>query len=408
MRDIQLYQQLLGLSGIWQVTHVDLRLPERQVEVRVECQESVWACPICALRMQIRSYEERRWRHLDSCQFQTILICPVPRVECLTHGSQMVQVPWAEPYGRFTGLFERLAIDMMQECSMSAACEILGISWDAADGIKQRAVRRGLARKQAKPLPRLGVDEKAFGRGHQYVTIVARLDLGQSATVEYVGDDRKRESLDAFWARLTPDQLGSVKAVAMDMWEPFRLSTAAWVPEADIVHDPFHLAGHLNDAVDQVRKQEHRQLLAQGDASLTGTKYIWLYGWENVPQKHQVVFDQLKASQLKTSRAWSLKEMFRGFWACDTVADGKEYFQRWYNWAIRSRLEPVKHVARSFKRHVDNIVTYFDHHLTNAALEGLNSKIQGLIKKACGYRNRERFKTDIMFHCGGLDLYPAQ
>jgi len=406
MQDTQLYQQLLGLSGIWKVTKVDLKIKERTVEVRVECQESVWACPICAKRMHIRSYEERCWRHLDSCQFQTLLICPTPRVDCDEHGSQMVQVPWAEPYGRFTALFERLAIDLMRECSTSAACDILGISWDEADGIKQRAVRRGLARKQAQPLPQLGVDEKAFGKGQKYVTIVARLDPGKSATVEYVGDERKKETMDAFWAGLTEAQLSSVKAVAMDMWEPFRLSTVDWVPDAAIVHDPFHLAAYMNKAVDKVRQQEHRQLLAQGDDSLMGTKHIWLYGWENVPEKHQAVFDDLKASQLKTSRAWSIKEMFRSFWNCDTVADGQEYFKRWYNWAVRSRLEPVKQVAKTFKRHLGNILTYFDHRLTNAALEGLNSKIQGLIKKACGYRNRERFKNDIMFHCGGLNLYP--
>lgn len=407
MQDIQLYQQLLGLSGVWKVTQVNLNLKEQMVEVVVKCQETVWGCPTCNSRMQIRSYEERRWRHLDSCQFKTILVCQVPRVDCPEHGSKMVQVPWAEPYGRFTVLFERLSIDLMRECSMSAACDILGISWDEADGIKRRAVKRGLERKQAQKLSRVGVDEKAFGRGHQYVTVVARLDPGKPAVVDYVGDDRKKESLDAFWASLTADQLASVEAVAMDMWEPFRLSTVDWVPNADIIHDPFHLARHMNEALDKVRKQEHRQLQSQGDDSLRGTKYFWLYGQENLPQKHRAAFDELKASQLKTSRAWSLKEMFRGFWDCATVAEGKEYFQRWYNWAIRSRLEPVKKVARSFKSHLENILTYFDHHLTNAALEGLNSKIQGLIKKACGYRNRERFKLDIMFHCGGLDLYPT-
>lgn len=407
MKDVQLYQQLLGLNEVWQVTQVDLKRTERIVEVRVQCQESVWACPVCSQQMQLRSYEERHWRHLDSCQYKTMLVCEVPRVDCAQHGSQMVQVPWALPYGRFTTWFERLAIDLLQECSTSAVCEILNISWDEADGIKQRAVQRGLVRKQEQPLPRVGVDEKAFGRGHQYVTIVARLDPGQPATVEFVGDERKKESLDAFWAGLTPGQLASVEAVAMDMWDPFRSSTAQWVPHAQIVHDPFHLARHMNEAVNAVRKQEHRQLQGQGDDSLKGTKFIWLYGWENLPPCHQATFEQLKASQLKTSRAWSIKEMFRDFWTCTTEQEGREYFQHWYNWAIRSRLEPVKKVARSFKNHLDQVVTYFTHRLTNAALEGLNSKIQGLIKKACGYRNRERFKTDILFHCGGLNLYPA-
>lgn len=408
MQDIQLYQQLLGLSPEWKVMRVALKPKERTVEVEVQCQASLWGCPLCQQRMQILSYEERRWRHLDSCQFKTILVCQVPRVVCGEHGSQMVQVPWAEPYGRFTALFERLAIDLLLECSIAAASEILGISWEQADGIKQRAVQRGLKRKQTQPLPRLGVDEKAFGRGQDYVTVVAQIQAGQSAIVEYVGDGRKQEALDAFWQGLTEDQRQSAEAVAMDMWEPYRLSTAAAVPHAAIVHDPFHLAGHLNDAVDQVRKQEHRQLGQQGETPLQGTKYWWLYGEENLPVQHRAAFAELKASQLKTSRAWSLKEMFRNFWLCETAAEGREYFAGWYSWAIRSRLEPVKKVARSFKRHFENIVTYFDHRITNASLEGLNSKIQGLIKKACGYRNRERFKTDILFHCGGLNLDPAQ
>jgi transposase len=408
MQDLQLYQQILGLVTPWKVQAVELKVKEQEVLVRVACEPTVWGCPQCQQRMHIHDYQERRWRHLDSCQFKTILIAQVPRVDCPEHGTQLVQVPWAEKHSRFTQLFERLAIDVLLECSISGACDVLGISWDEADGIKQRAVQRGLARKAARPMPQLGVDEKAAGRGHNYVTVVARIAPGESATVEYVSDGRTQESLDAFWQQLTAEQCASVQAVAMDMWEPYRTSTVAHVPQAKIVHDPFHLAGYLGQAVDAVRQQEHRQLSAHGDDRLRGTKYIWLYGWENVPPHRQMAFEELKAQQLKTSRAWSLKEMFRGFWDCDTVAEGREYFHRWYSWAIRSRLEPVKKVARTFKRHVENIVTYFDHRLSNASLEGLNSKIQGLIKKAFGYRNRERFKTDILFHCGGLNLYPAQ
>jgi transposase len=145
-----------------------------------------------------------------------------------------------------------------------------------------------------------------------------------------------------------------------------------------------------------------------GDDRLAGTKYVWLYGWENLPPTQQERFDQLRGQRLKTGRAWALKEMFRDFWAGETAAEGREFFGRWYRWAIRSRLEPIKKVARSLKAHLDNILTFFTHRITNAALEGLNNRIAGLVKKAFGYRNRERFKTDILFHLGGLDLYPRQ
>jgi transposase len=359
--------------------------------------------------MQIHDYEERRWRHLDSCQFKTMIVSRVPIVRCPEHGSQTVAVPWAEKYSRFSRLFERLAIDVMLECSIIGACTILRVSWDEADGIKQRAVRRGLARKTAVVMPRLCVDEKAMGHGHNYLTIVAQVQADQT-TVEYVGEERERQSLDAFWESLTDEQLAGVEAVAMDMWEPFVQSTLSHVPGAagKIVHDPFHLVKYMNEAVNEVRKSEQRRLQAQGNDILKSTRQLWLYGMENVPAKSAQRFAEVKELNLQTSRAWALKEVFRSFWLCAGAKAAGRYFDKWYDWAIRSRLAPVKKVARMCKAHLGNILTFFVHRLTNGPIEGLNNKVQALIKKAYGYRNKERFKTDIFFHLGGLDLYPAQ
>jgi transposase len=165
MKDFELYQQILGLVEPWRVESVALKPQEREIEVRVGFADTLWGCPQCQQRMQIHDYEERRWRHLDSCQFKTIIVSRVPKVRCPEHGSQTVAVPWAEKYTRFTRLFERLAIDVMLECSITGACSILGMSWDEADGIKQRAVKRGLARKVPAVMARLCVDEKGMGRG---------------------------------------------------------------------------------------------------------------------------------------------------------------------------------------------------------------------------------------------------
>ena len=408
MKDFQLYQQILGLVAPWRVEAVTLKVKELEIEVRVGFAETLWGCPECQARMQIHDYEERRWRHLDSCQFKTFIVARVPIVKCPKHGSQTVAVPWADKYARFTQLFERLAIDVMLECSTSGACQILRISWDEADGIKQRAVKRGLARKSPAVMPRLCVDEKGMGHGQDYVTIVAQVTEEQT-TVEYVGDDRKQESLDAFWESLTAEQLTGVEAVAMDMWEPYLQSTLAHVPGAasKIVHDPFHLVKYMNKAVNDVRVIEHRRLQSMGDETLKNTRQLWLFGMENVPAKHAQRFEAVRNLNLQTSRAWAIKEVFRAFWLCDEVKEAERYFGKWYGWAIRSRLEPIKKVARMCKAHAGNILTFFVHRLTNGPIEGLNNKIQGLIKKAFGYRNKERFKTDIFFHLGGLDLYPS-
>jgi transposase len=409
VKDFQLYQQILGLVEPWQVESVVLKPQAQEIEVRVGFADTLWGCPQCQQRMQVHDYEERRWRHLDSCQFKTMIVCRVPIVRCPEHGSQTVAVPWAEKYGRFTRLFERLAIDVMLECSIRGACEILRLSWDEADGIKQRAVKRGLARKVPTVMPRLCVDEKGMGHGQNYLTIVAEVTAEQT-TVQYVGEDRQRESLDAFWTSLTAEQLAGVEAVGMDMWEPYVQSTLAHVPGAahKIVHDPFHLVKYMNEAVNEVRKSEHRRLQAAGDDTLQNSRQLWLYGMENVPAQYTQRFAAIKELNLETSRAWAIKEVFRSFWACATVKQAERYFGKWYSWAIRSRLAPVKKVARMCKRHLGNLLTFFEHRLTNGPIEGLNNAIQGLIKKAFGYRNKARFKNDIFFHFGGLDLYPAQ
>ena len=144
------------------------------------------------------------------------------------------------------------------------------------------------------------------------------------------------------------EQLAGVEAIAMDRWKPYVQSTLAHVPGAagKIVHDPFHLVKYMNEAVNEVRISEHRRLQVQGDDILKSTRQLWLYGMENVPAKHARRFDEIKQLNLETSRAWAIKEVFRSFWLCDTVKKAERYFGQWYSWAIRTRLEPVKKVAR--------------------------------------------------------------
>lgn len=409
MKDFELYQQILGLVEPWKVKQVTLKREEREVEVEVICTETAWGCSQCGKGMHVHDWERRRWRHLDSCQFKTVITADVPQVRCEEHGTQAVAVPWAEKYVRFTRMFERFSIDVLKVCSTSEACDLLGISWDEADGIKQRAVKRGLARKPVRVNKQLCVDEKSAARGQEYLTVVARVDE-QGTTVDYVGEGRKQESLDAYWKQLTTEQLEGIEAVAMDMWEPYVLSTCAYVPQGaeKIVHDPFHMMKHMNEAVNDVRKAEHRGLSAEGDKLLEGTRWLWLYGVENIPEPRRAAFDLLKVANLLTARAWALKETLRNLWLYKSEAWAAKHFKRWYGWAIRSRLEPVKKVARMLKSRLANILTYCKSRLTNGPIEGLNNKIQGLVKKAYGYRNKQRFITDIYFHCGNLDLYPTQ
>lgn len=408
MNDTKLYEQILGLQPPWSVKAVLLKKDEGSIEVEVVCAETAWGCPECGQRMHIHAWEQRRWRHLDSCQYKTILVAAVPRVQCALHGTQLVKVPWAEPGSRFTAWFERLAIDVLLECSTAAACDILRVTWDQADGIKQRAITRGLARRKVVPYQRLCVDEKAVGWGAQYMTIISCADQEPTYVLD-LQDEREENSLNRFWRTLTPEQRAAVEAVSMDMWLPYFTSTVRYVPDATekIVYDNFHLARYLNRAVDEVRRAEHAAAPSAKASPLKGTRNLWLYGLENIPRKWAARFRTLRALVTKTARAWKVKELFRALWASADPDDATEFFRQWYRDAMASRLEPIKKVARMFKKHWANIVTFFRHRLSNAHAEGINSRIQHLIQQACGYRNRARFKRDVFFHLGNLDLHPS-
>ena len=409
MDDKTLYAQLLGLMAPWGVEKVELKLSEGEVHVWVALPApELWVCPDCLERAPIHDHRERVWRHLDTFQYKTLLHARVPRLDCPTHGTKQIRVPWAEDSSRFTALFECLAIDWMKQASISAVAEQLRLSWDEAAGIQERAVRRGLARRQADPVRYLGIDETSFQRGHKYVSVVSDLEKPR---VLFVADDRKRESLDAFWSAMTPAQLSAIEGVAMDMWEPFIGAVTESVPGGrdKIVFDKFHVAKHLGDAVDKIRRRENRDLQTEGKDLLTGTKYDWLRHPDRFSFGEWRQFLRLaRRSDLKTARAWGLKEEFMRFWDYHYQGAADRHFRWWYGWAVRSRLEPMKKVARMIASHYDNIVTYFKHPITNAAAEGLNASIQRVKGMARGFRNPKRFRMAIYFHCGGLDQYPSR
>lgn len=408
MQDRELYQQILGLSSPWTVERVDLDAAKCEVHVYVEHPRGTkFCCPKCQRELACYDHApERQWRHLDTCQFKTILHARQPRVECPEHGVQMANVPWAEKSSRFTLLFERLAIDLLKATqTVTGAMAILRTSWDETWHILRRAVERGLARKVAAPTPRLGIDEKAFAKGQSYVTLLVDLD---KSTVEAISDGNSTESAKACFSQLSEAQVESIEAIAMDMSSAYYAAAIETIPLAEnkIVHDRFHVMQHATEAVDKVRRREHRELKQEGDDRLAGTKYVWLTSQENLTDKQSEKLESIFYSGLETGKAWAFKELLRDLWNHATPAAASAYFNQWYRRVIHTKLEPMKRVARMIKKRLQNVVSYCQHGITNAVAEGINSKIMAIKRRVGGYRNRDNFKTAIFFYCGGLDLYP--
>jgi transposase len=320
------------------------------------------------------------------------------------HGVKTIQVPWAEPQGRFTLLFERFVVEvLLASASVSQACELMGIGWETAQEMMGRAVERGLERRQLDAMKHLGMDEKSFGRGQSYITLLT--DLEEARVIDVV-EDRTAEAAEQLWHALTPEQKQAVEAVAVDMWEPFILTIEKEVPDADIVHDKFHISKYLGEAVDKVRREEHKELMAQGDETLKGTRQLWLYNPENFNPEQRSEFGALKDLHLKVARAWAAKELFTKFWDYQEEGWARRFFKDWFGWVSRSQLKPVVEVAHMLKRHLENLLTYLKHRITNAVTEGLNSKIQSIKSNARGFRNFRNYRIRILFFCGKLNLYP--
>lgn len=335
------YGLLLGIHSPWEISSVDLKMEKQQVDIVIEYSDVSGPCPECgAICPKHDDRKERTWRHLDTMQFSTYLHCQLPRVRCETHGAKTVKAPWAGKNSRFTLLFESFAIRVLT----------------AARSVEEARKLLGLNWHQVE-----AIKARAVQRG---------LDRRKATAIPYIGIDEKQ-------FRSGHHYISSL--VDLDK-------------------------GRVLDVVENRTEAACKTLIEQGDDRLKGSRYLWMTNEENQSEDAADRFATLKHTDLKVARAWAIKELFRNFWSYTYAGCAKRFYDQWYSWAIRSRLEPIKAKARMIKSHLPNMLTYFKHPISNAVAEGLNSKIQTVKSNARGYRSFDGFRNSILFYCGGLDM----
>jgi transposase len=398
----QHYGQLLGLCAPWIVVKVDLDLAAKRVIIRLDRDKSFeMTCPECGRSCPIYdSVEERQWRHLDTMQFETILVATVPRVDCPEHGVRRGSVPWARPHGRFTLLFEAFAISVLECCgTVKAAAEILRVNWKTLDGIMKAAVERGMDRRELVDVTRISLDEKHYSKKEGCVSVMC--DIDGSRVLDLVPKNSEAAAT-ALLETLPDDTQGMIEAVTMDMCPSFKNATTVVLPWADVVHDRFHVKKALNEATDTVRRQESKD-----NPLLKRTRHLWLYNYANLKEHQRQRFAVLKKENLTTAKAYSIKEMFDEFWNAPDAEVAAIWAERWLSWALNCRIEPMVRIAKTIQKHLDCLLTYFEHRVTNAIAEGMNSKIQTIIAAARGLRSFVTLRIRVLFFCGNLELSPV-
>lgn len=410
IKDTELYSRILGIDEPWRVEKVEIDVHEQAIRVFLQHTDATsWQCAECGKVSPLYDHrEQREWRHLDSCQFKTFLVASLPRINCCTHGIHTVKAPWSHPNSRFTLLFEAFAIDVLLAAKVQvSAAGLLRLSQSQVHDIMQRSVQRGVARRdKSEAIKHLTIDEKSFHQGHNYITV---LGDPEGHRIIDVAESRTQDAVENLLANsLSMGQRQGIEAVAMDMWKAFLNAREKILPDADTVHDKFHIAGYLSDAVDKTRRAENRELMKRDDSTLKQTKYLWLRSPEHMTIKHLAALESLAGLEIETAKVWMFKENFRHFFTCKDVSSAKDFFVQWHEAAVALGNRFLTQVADMLAGHLDGLLAYTKHKITNSYAESINGMIQLLKANARGFRRFENFRTAILFYHGGLNLYPQE
>jgi transposase len=406
----EFYNNLLGIESPWEVISIQRNSQTREVTALVEFKDNEpLLCPECHKTGKLHDHRRRKWRHLDSCNHKTLIEASIPRVECQEHGVKQVPVSWAEKNSRFTLEFESVVLLWLKDDPISTVAENFGISWDEVDGIMSRAISRGLKRRTTIQTKCIGIDETAFQKRHEYVTVI--LDKENDIVIDIL-DDRKAETLQNWFKTQQIADFKKMESISMDMWDPFISAVKENFENADklIAFDRFHVSQHFGKAIDKVRSEEHRAFESSKEFNpLIRSKYQWLKNSERTDNRatKRKEFLTLTRMNLKTARAWRIKEAASLLWDYSYIGLAEKQWKKLLYWISHCRLKPMISVGKMIRNYFWGILNAIRLKVNNSMLEAKNARIQKIKNIACGFRNRKRFKNAILFHLGGLNLMPV-
>mgnify|MGYP001580396404 CR=1 FL=1 len=402
MKDTELFQLAMGLTPPWQVRQCAFDKEQGRLDISIDfARGGTFPCPECG-RAECKAYdtEERTWRHLNFFQYATYLHARVPRVQCETCGIKVVNVPWARPGSGFTLLFEALIMTLAAQMPVQALGRIVKEHDTRLWRVLDHYVAAARAKADFSAVTQVGVDETASRRGQNYVSLFVNLERSQ---VLFATEGKDAATVGAFKEDLVAHggAAAAIGEVCCDMSPAFISGTEEHFPQAYLTFDKFHVLKIINEAVDEVRRQERASR-----PELTKTRYLWLKNPENLTVRQAATIERLslKKLKLKTARAYHLRLVFQEFWD-QTREEAEVFLRRWYSWAVRSRLAPMREAAATIKRHWSGILRWFESRVSNGVLEGINSLVQAAKSRARGYRTSKNLITMIYLIAGKLDFH---
>jgi len=398
----EIFGKALGINKPWFVTDINFDPAAKRLDIRLNfIKGSTFSFEQDGVVGDYKAYDtiEKEWRHLNFFEHECYLKARVPRVKTPDNKVHLILPAWSGLQNGFTLLFEALILQLCKGMPVHNVSKLVNTSNHKIWSLLDKYTEETRELNDYSKVTTLGMDETSIAKGHDYVTLF--VDLAKKKTI-FVTEGKDSATVKAFSEDFSRHNgsADNITDVSCDMSPAFIKGVKENLPKAKITFDKFHILKLINASVDEVRRME-----AQKNPLLTGTRYIFLKNEKNLTVKERHKKEELQLSKLnhRLFRALSLRETFQQIYTAPNTISFEQLLKKWYYWATHSRLEPMKQVASTIKKHWDGILRWKISQINNGILEGLNSVVQAAKRKARGYKFKH-FKTIVYLITGGLDF----
>jgi len=397
----QLFEAALGIARPWTVKAVDFDAGRKLLTIKVDFAAGTrFPAPGAEGLHPVHDTQIKRLRHLDFFQHECFLEVRTPRVKLPDGRVVLVQPDWVGKLAGFTLLFEALILAMAQQMTFAAVAELSGLSWHRVHAVCSRYVDMALDQADLSTVTAVAIDETSCRRGHEYITLAADM---KDRKVVFVTEGKDAKTIADFADYLTahngaPEQ---VTSVSIDMSPAFIKGAGEHLPNARITFDKFHVVAHASAAIDETRRLEQRT-----DPSLKGLRWNLLKDRDKLSDQGRADLDALiaKAATKRTARAWLYREHLREILERKQINVVSRMLKQWCSNVMRSKVEPMKKVAKMIRNHFDGIVAWTQTRQTNGFIEAINGLFQAAKRKARGYTRFATMRTVLFLIAGKLDF----
>ena len=378
---------------------------ELEVTIRPR-QGSRGACSGCGKRGPTHDHQRpsRRFQFVPLWGIPVYFVYTMRRIACARCGVRVEKVPWAVGKSPISTTYAWFLAGWARRLSWQEVAKAFRTSWDSVYRAVRQAVEWGLAHRELEGIEAIGVDEVLWHRGRQFLTVVYQIDNHRRRLL-WVGQDRSKKTLEAFFRQFTFCRAYKLRYICSDMWKPYLAVIARWAPRAVHILDRYHLVAKLNLALDDVRAEEAKRMKRDGyEPLLKNSRWALLKNPENLTDPQTEKLAHLLQYNLRTVRAYLLKEEFQTLWEYVSPAWAGKFLDAWCTKVMRSRIEPMKRIAKTVRRHRPLILNWFRAKglISAGIVEGLNNKLKVTFRKAYGYKRYETTEIALYHSLGGL------